>query len=132
LATGLIVLAVLRIRPEIVTGAAETPERGQFSFAAYGLLVALGLAIFVAPLACPWPDGLEKVAATLGLAAGAPHPSFTAPVADYRLPFIGSPAIATAIAGAVGTVIAFVAAYLLARVLVPVLSARKEDAPSRG
>ena len=88
--------------------------------AVYGLLIALGLAIFVAPFACGWPDGLEQVAATLGFAhhaAGAPSPG--APLPDYAVPGIQSAVFSTAVAGGVGTVIAFVLAYLLARLLTP-------------
>jgi cobalt/nickel transport system permease protein len=130
LATGLIVMAVLRSRPQLVAGARESGRAARFGFLGYGLLVSLGLAVFVAPFACPWPDGLETVAKALGFADRTAAPVFNAPLTDYRLPFIGSTTVATAVAGLVGTVIAFVAAYALARVLVPVLSARKKDAPS--
>ena len=56
----------------------------------YGLVVSLGLAMFVAPFACPWPDGLETVAAKLGFEhrGGAVLP---APLADYALPGCKSP-----------------------------------------
>ncbi len=128
LATGLVVLAVLRVRPELVAGAAEPGRAGRRTFAAYALLLSLGLAVFVAPFACPWPDGLEAVARALGFAGKAEVPRFAAPVSEYQVPFIGSPTVATALAGLIGTLIAFVAAYALARVLVPVLNARKENA----
>ncbi len=128
LATGLVVLAVLRVRPELVAGAAEPGRAGRRAFVAYALLLSLGLAVFVAPFACPWPDGLEAVARALGFAGKAKAPPFAAPVSEYQVPFIGSPTAATALAGLIGTLIAFVAAYALARVLVPVLNARKEDA----
>lgn len=122
LATGLIVLAVLRTRPQLVAGARESGVAAGLSFLAYGLLIALGLAVFVAPFACPWPDGLEKVAQALGFQAKAAPSALPAPLADYRLPFIGSATVATAVAGLVGTVLAFAAAYALARILVPVLN----------
>src|SRR5581483_1474401 len=56
LATGLILLAVLRARPELV--AVQQAPRLRFGSGAigYGLLICLGLAVFVAPFACPWPD----------------------------------------------------------------------------
>ena len=130
LATGLIVLAVLRVRPEFVTRTAERSDGGRLGFVAYGLLISLGLAIFVAPFACPWPDGLEAVATALGFEVSARPPAWPAPVADYRVPFLGSATAATAVAGLIGTVLAFIAAYALARWLVPVLSVRKKDAPS--
>ena len=89
-----------------------------------GVLVAVGLAIFVAPVACPWPDGLDSVARTLGFESKAIPSPLTAPLADYRVPFFGSATVATAIAGAIGTAVAFVAAYFLSKVLVPVLGSR--------
>ena len=125
-ATALIVLAVLRARPDLV--ASERPERLTFGFPAvgYGILLCLGLALFVAPFACPWPDGLEAFARRFGI----PTHSAAAPLADYRFPLIGSATLATAVAGAVGTVLAFIAAYALARVVVPALGVTKKDASS--
>jgi len=128
LATGLIVLAVLRNRPQLVGGAREDEPEAGLGLVAYGLLVTLGLVVFVAPFACSWTDGLDAVAHALGFEAKAVPQTFPAPLTGYRLPFIGSAAFATAVAGAIGTVLAFVAAYALARVLVPVLSAPKKDA----
>lgn len=125
LATGLITLAVLRARPELVAGAAEQGRAAGFGFVGYGLLVSLGLAVFVGPFACPWPDGLEAVAKALGFSARSAHSVIAAPLPDYQLPFIGSATVATAIAGLIGTVAAFVAAYILARILVPVLKTSK-------
>jgi cobalt/nickel transport system permease protein len=130
LATGLITLAVLRARPQLVSGASV--ERGALGLAAvgYGLLVSLGLAIFVAPFACGWPDGLERVARVLGFENKAAASMMPAPISDYRVPFIGSPLTATALAGVMGTVLAFAAAYTLARVLVPALEPRQKNARS--
>ena len=126
LATGLILLAVLRARPELV---AENHSNKLFfgkGIIGYALLLCLGLALFVAPFACPWPDALESFGQRLGL----PARSLAAPLADYHFPLIGSPTVATAIAGAIGTVLAFLAAYVLARAVVPVLGTSKKDAPS--
>ncbi|HTL15958.1 MAG TPA: energy-coupling factor ABC transporter permease, partial [Patescibacteria group bacterium] len=62
LATGLILLAVMRARPKL----AFTDWQGSFSFrfgaVGYGFLICVGLAVFVAPFACPWPDGLDTFA----------------------------------------------------------------------
>jgi cobalt/nickel transport system permease protein len=124
LATGLIVLAVLRVRPELVVSHAAPASSVGFAGVGYGVLVCLGLVLFVAPFACPWPDGLESLASKLGL----PGKPGTAPLAEYRLPFLGSTTVATAAAGAIGTLIAFGAAYALAFVLVPVLGTSKKDA----
>jgi cobalt/nickel transport system permease protein len=121
LVTGLIVLTVLRNRPQL------PPPSGN-GFVTYGLLICLGLAVFVAPFACPWPDGLASVGKALGFDAKEAPAALSAPFADYRLPFIGSVTVATAVAGAIGTVLAFMAAYGLARALVPALSVPKKDA----
>ena len=84
----------------------------------YGLLAVLGIAIFVAPFACPWPDGLESVAARLGFEHKAAQPVVAAPASDYQVPGVRWAAGATAVAGAVGTLVAFGLALLLARSLV--------------
>jgi cobalt/nickel transport system permease protein len=128
LATGLVLLAIFRTRPDLLTGL-EPAHSGFGPLLGYGLVISAGLALFVAPFACPWPDGLEAVAHQLGFSQhSAPGPG--APFADYQLPFIGSPTVATAAAGCAGTVIAFIGAYLLARLLVPVLDPAKKDAPN--
>ena len=126
LATGLIILAVLRARPELVATDHEPASSMRLAGVGYGLIVCLGLVLFVAPFACPWPDGLEALAHKLGL----PAVSASAPLAEYRFPLFGSATVATAAAGAVGTLIAFGAAYALAFVLVPVLGTAKKDAPA--
>jgi cobalt/nickel transport system permease protein len=123
LATGLILLAILRTRPELLYESAVPGEsQSRTPLIGLGLLVCLGLAMFVAPFASPWPDGLEKVAQQLGFAdrivthlSG----SIPTPMPDYRLPWVGSATVATALAGACGTMLAFVAAYMFARAVVP-------------
>jgi cobalt/nickel transport system permease protein len=129
LATGLIIMAVLHSRPQLVIGTRKEGAGSKASFLGYGLLVSVGLALFVAPFACPWPDGLESVAKALGIPSQA-APVIKSPLADYRLPWISSPTVSTAVAGVIGTVLAFIAAYVLARVLVPVLGTSKKDASS--
>lgn len=128
LVTGLVVAAVLRSRPDLVLAGSPGTTQSKSGLPVYAGLVALGLALFVAPFACPWPDGLERVAQRLGFDHGASNPAFQGQFADYQVPFIGSPTLATAIAGAVGTVAAFVAAWMLARILVPTVGSSKSDA----
>lgn len=130
LATGLITLAVLRIRPDLVAGAQVQAAAPGWSWVPYGLLISVGLAVFVAPFASPWPDGLESVAAKLGFERQAASPALAAPFAEYEVPGVGSATLATALAGLVGTVLAFGAAYLLARLLVPSLGSTHKDALS--
>ncbi|MFT3830239.1 MAG: energy-coupling factor ABC transporter permease [Opitutaceae bacterium] len=105
--------AVARARPELVGGAADGGRR----FMRYGVLATLGVVVFAAPFACPWPDGLEAVAARLGFehAARAAAP---APMPDYVFPWVGNEGLATALAGAVGAVVVFGLAVLLSRLVV--------------
>jgi cobalt/nickel transport system permease protein len=131
LATGLILMTVLRARPDLVAGARCAHETGPVPILGYGLVVSLGLALFVAPFASPWPDGLERLARTLGFETKATSSLLEAPLADYKLPWVGSATLATGIAGLIGTLLAFVAAYALARMLAPALSASKKNAASR-
>ena len=85
---------------------------------AYGLLVSLGLAFFVAPWASPWPDGLDFTAETLGFANKATEErAVPAPLPDYQMPGVKSEGISTALAGVAGTVVAFGFALGLVRVL---------------
>jgi cobalt/nickel transport system permease protein len=142
LATGLITMGVLRARPELVAGMGGMGGMGIIKqrlagtgggvcghgggFLGYGLLIALGLVVFVAPFACPWPDGLEAVAKSLGFANQSAPPLIKGPVSEYRLPFISSMAAATAVAGVIGAILAFVGAYGLARFLAPDLEGAKK------
>jgi cobalt/nickel transport system permease protein len=121
-ATGLIILAILRARPELVLSERQVAWSRGSGMIGYGLLICVGLAVFVAPFACPWPDSLENLGNKLGLLS---KPA-GAPLTDYRFPLIGSATVATALAGAVGTVVAFIAAYAFARLVVPVLGGKKD------
>jgi len=119
LISALAFLAVQRARPDLVGDVSEAEQGGLWSeFARYGLLATLGVALFVAPFACSWPDGLERVAARLGFEHKAAPPMWVAPASDYRVPGVHWAAGATALAGAAGTVVVFGLALLLARSLV--------------
>jgi len=114
--SALVFYAVVRTRPDIVASS-PTASAGLRGFVGYGLLAALGVALFAAPFACPWPDGLEAVAAKLGFEHRA---SGVAPawMADYRIPGITSPGVSTALAGAVGALVVFGLAVIFSRVVV--------------
>jgi cobalt/nickel transport system permease protein len=123
-------LAIVRTRPEIV--AERTPASGGIvpgGVLRYGLLAALGLTVFVAPFACPWPDGLESVAVKLGFEQQATQVMSHAVAPNYRLPGVHSAAGATALAGALGTLVVFGLALLLGRILVrkPMREPNKES-----
>jgi cobalt/nickel transport system permease protein len=116
LISALVFAAVARTRPDLLsTTAVERPSR---RWMLYGSLVALGLAIFVAPFACPWPDGLESVAASLGFEHHAEANLLPAPAPDYVLPGIPWGVAATAAAGVIGSLIVLGLAWWLGRILV--------------
>ena len=117
---ALVFLAIARTRPDLVSAAGpnSAPVRAG-NFIWFGLIVSLGLAMFVAPFACPWPDGLEAIAAKLGFAHKAAGPVLPAPVPDYVMPGFKSPTAAIAVAGAAGILVVFGLALLLSRALVP-------------
>lgn len=119
--TALVLAAVMRTRPELLEGEdlAETGGRGNGAWVGAGLLLAVGLAVGVAPFASALPDGLEAVVEALGFAEQAKPSPLPAPLPEYRMPWISSAGLATALAGAVGTLIAFALAMLLARLLAP-------------
>jgi cobalt/nickel transport system permease protein len=132
LITTLVVLAINRTRPEILTdGAAGLPARSVGETVAFGLVISLGLGMFVSPVASAWPDGLEKVAETLGfLGRAVTVPLVPSPLANYALPGIASSAWATALAGGVGTTMIFLLVFGVARLLVPRRRPEGGPAPS--
>jgi len=119
--TTIVLAAIFKLRPELEL---DTDKPGQKSvygqIIGYGVIVSLGLVIFVAPFASPWPDGLERVAESLGFDhAAASGPIMPSPLPDYTLPGIGSPYLSTILAGIIGTMVAFALSYILARGLTP-------------
>lgn len=121
LITGMTLAAIAKSRAGLLDDAfvpSAGSQRG--SLVAVGLVVALGLAMFASPFASAWPDGLERVAETLGFGEqGVNLHQASAPMPDYAMPGIKSPAVATALAGAVGTLVVFAACYAVSRVLAP-------------
>jgi len=120
LISALVLLAVERARPDLISRTADTsqPKRAG-ELLGFGLLAALGIAVFVAPFACSWPDGLDSVAAKFGFSHKTLQPLLPAPAPDYQMPGIRWAVGATAAAGAVGSLIVFGLALLLGRWLAP-------------
>ncbi len=115
--TALVLIAVARARPELLDARTEMTRPGQALV--LGLIAAVGLALFVSPFACGWPDGLEKIAGNLGFEHfAAEKPLVSAPMPEYGLPGLKG-AWVTPLVGAVGTLTAFVLAWVLARTLTP-------------
>jgi cobalt/nickel transport system permease protein len=105
------VVFLLASRPDLVNAGQERATNGVL-MAVVGLAVALALVI-ASPWASSDPDGLERVAGDLGLldrGQGAPFNIF----ADYAIPGISDPAVATVLAGVIGTLVVFGVAMAVA------------------
>ena len=77
-------------------------------FVLAGLLVGLGLALFVSPFASSQPDGLEKVAAEQGFGDAAEnHGLADGPLVDYGVEGVGDARVGTATAGLIGMLVTF-------------------------
>jgi cobalt/nickel transport system permease protein len=113
--TALVVAGLAKVRPELLGAGPE--EGGRWVRVLYALVLILAFGIFVSPFASSWPDGLERVASALGFDQRGE--AFAAPLADYQVPGVGSPAVATAVTAALGGIAVFLLSFLLARLLVP-------------
>jgi cobalt/nickel transport system permease protein len=130
LITTLMVSAIAATRPDLLINDARprgaAAPRPLADFLVYGVLITVGLVLFVTPFASAWPDGLEKVAATFGFESRAlPDAIIRSPIAGYSVPGIGSLSTATAVAGILGAAAVFALSFLLAKLL----SARSADRP---
>ena len=132
LITALILAAIARTRPDLLGLTSEsapatsttppnptTPAPQPYaSLLAYGLLITLGLALFISPLASTWPDGLDRAAQSLGFhhleSTTRPLP---APAPDYKIPGLPSGPLATSLTAALGSLLVFTLSYLLAHSL---------------
>ena len=101
--TTLVIATMAKTKPELLdeSNAAAAAGRGR-EFVLYGLIVALGLALFISPFASKWPDGLDRVAESFGFHHREMHLLASTPLNDYRVPWIHSVNLATALAGAWG------------------------------
>ncbi len=116
--TGMVVAALAKSRPDLLSLEQKAPVRGQFtSVLVFGLLLSLGLAMFVSPFACPWPDGMETVVSRLGVDPETVEPIWSGIMPDYQWELVSSEIWSTASAGAVGTIATFIIAWALVRIL---------------
>lgn len=100
-------------------------------FVVGGLIVVLGLAFFVSPLASSSPDGLERVSIDEGFAESAEeHRLAEGPLADYGVEGVEDAGLSTGLAGVIGVAITFGVAMLLFGLL-RVVRARRPPVPSR-
>ncbi len=113
LITASIIGAVVAIRPDLVEGArrlgAVTPKKlAARWFGAAAVVLGLVLALLVAPLASPEPDGLERVARDTGLALEAePTRAAASPLAGYKVDAVDSEAAGTGLSGVIGATVTF-------------------------
>lgn len=117
--TALVLVAISQTRPDLIRDPADAaPTRPYGAMMAYGMLLSLGLAMFISPFASTWPDGLDWTAARLGFEERA-RTIVPAPMPEYEVERIATSWWSTPLAGAVGTAVVFGFSWLLARILVP-------------
>jgi cobalt/nickel transport system permease protein len=123
LITGMVVRFVLLTRPDLIDGGLQADISKPVGWSGFGLGalgVAVAVAIFLAPLASEYPDGLEFVGGEkvkfLPSEENAPAPKIPALIPDYEMPGLSkSKSLATAAAGVVGTLVVFGVGLGLAR-----------------
>jgi cobalt/nickel transport system permease protein len=117
--TCLIIVAIRKARPELlIQPSGDVQSRSYSSVVAYGVVIAIGLALFVSPFAYKWPDGLEMVAAKLGFDSKViQHPLAQGPIPDYQFPGVHSMTLATIAGGVIGVGMVFLLVYVLSRML---------------
>lgn len=95
----------------------DTGRRRRLSqrwFVVVGIVVAIGLVVFVAPRASSQPDGLEKVAADHELDTSVrEHDLADSPLADYSMSGVDDSTLSTALSGIIGIAVVFLLMYAL-------------------
>ena len=126
LITMLVLSAIAKTRPELLTDSSIQLNRKENKPAIiYGGVIIIGLLLLVAPFASQLPDGLDRVAQSLGFETQKiDNMGFSTPLKDYRFFSIESPALSTIAAGIAGACVVFAISFLLAGVLIP----RKKNA----
>ena len=79
------------------------------------LAVSMSVAVLLAPFASELPDGLERVAESLGFLKRGTS-KVTSPLPDYQIPGLRG-GISTSMAGVVGVLVTFGLAYMIVKVL---------------
>ena len=118
LITGSVVRFVGVRRPDLLYAPTETPTRPLRRFLLHGFLVALGLAVFLAPAASNLPDGLDR--ALLESAPDVPEPPVSSLFASYDalLPTEGWGVWSVILSGVIGTIAVVGISTLLGRAIV--------------
>jgi hypothetical protein len=103
-------------------------RRNLLAFVVGGLIVALGLAFFVSPLASSSPDGLNKVAADQGFDDEERSPTLEeGPLAGYGVKGVDDEGLSTGLAGVIGVAMTFGIGLILFAGLRTVRSRKRED-----
>jgi len=126
LITMLVLSAIVKTRPELLTNTSIQSKRNENkSTLMYGAVIILGLLLLIVPFASHLPDGLDRVAQSLGFESKKiENHGFSTPLKDYKFFGIESNALSTIAAGMSGAGIVFAISFLLAGVLIP----RKKNA----
>ncbi len=93
---------IQQVRPDLMQNA-ERQAAGGSGWIAVGLLLARAVT-FIAPLADPNPDGLERVAEDQGFIAAAQEAPYTI-LPDYTVPFVEDKTASTILAGIFGALV---------------------------
>lgn len=124
LITVTVVSMVLQVRPDLVASwhqSSDAPaQRTSWAWVlAGGVALSLVLAIFASPFASAFPDGLEKVAETMGFMDKAAETGTwkNSPLPDYAVPGLSNEKTATALAGLLGTIVVLLAGWGLVRLV---------------
>jgi cobalt/nickel transport system permease protein len=119
LITMLVLAAIMRAKPELI-GGDKPPAVSKVAVVMYGLLLVAVVTLFIAPFASPWPDGLERVAATFGFSSRALGASgYASPFTAYAIPGINSPVLATGLAGLLGALVVAAVVFAFTFLIVP-------------
>lgn len=116
LITLAVVSVVQKVRPDLIYRPGVATPVAVRAVILPGLAAALGVAILLSPLASSLPDGLEWVAGKLRFAEH-DRAALAAPLADYQMPGLTSPALSKVVAAVIGTSLSLLVAWGVARLL---------------
>ena len=121
LITMLVLSAIAKTRPELLTDTSiQTNGKENKPALIYGAVIVIGLLLLIAPFASQLPDGLDRVAQSIGFETKKiENQGFSTPLKDYRFFGIESPTLSTIAAGITGAGVVFAISFLLAGVLIP-------------